>query len=95
MVFASQKAQEDASKKDLGLQTVIGTIEPCSQDAQKVALKVEESGIEYSILSKGAGADLIDHVSEHMELSGFITEICDEDGDKIYTIQVRSYTHKD
>ncbi len=80
--------------KDLGLQTIIGTIEPCSHDMQKVALIEKDSEKEFCILPKGAGADLVDYVSENMELQGVVTEFS-EDEEERYTIQVRSYKQKE
>ncbi len=95
MFFALQEGQEEFFKKDLGLQTIIGIIEPCSHDQQKVALVEEGSLKEYCILPKGAGADLTDCISEHMELSGFITEFYNNEEDVYFTIQVRSYKHNE
>ncbi len=89
-------AQSDllSKKVDLGLKKISGIIQPCSRNSQRVCLEENESEKEYSIIPKGAGADLVDFVSENMTLLGVITEIT-EDDEVYYTIQVRSYTNED
>ncbi len=92
----SSIAQTDmlSKKTDLGLKEVTGTIQPCSRNQQRVCLVENEDEKEYCIIPKGAGADLVDFVSENMTLRGVVNEF-NEDDETYYTIQVRSYKHED
>ncbi len=87
-------SEKSSTKRELGLRTVQGIIQPYSQDSQKVALLEHNTEKEFCILLKGAGVDLVDYVSEEMELIGIVTEI-EEDEELKYTIQVRSYVNNE
>ncbi len=87
--------ENTSQKTDLGLQTVLGTIQPCSHNNQRVALFENDTDKEFCILPKGAGADLIDCVSEYMQIKGIVTKISSPDEDAQYTILVRSYNAQD
>lgn len=76
------------------LMTLKGSIVPLSQKASKckVALRCyneNDEEIEYPILSKGAGIDLIDMVSNFVSANCLLQECTDEDCTKVH---IRSYT---
>lgn len=60
---------------------------PPSLDARQARVFILKDDEEYRILSKGAGVDLIDHISEPVEATGQVEK--EEDG--IYYMTVRSY----
>ncbi len=80
--------------KDLGLHTIKGTIEPCSFHQQRVSLIEFDSEKEFCILPKGAGVDLVDLVSESMEIVGMVSETTEEEETRLF-IQVRAYQAED
>ncbi len=89
---ALTKAQETLSENDLGILSIQGEISPCSK-TQGVSL-IDKDGLEYCILQKGAGVDLLDSVSLFMSLTGKVVEIQNEE-ERYFTILVRSYKELD
>ncbi len=76
--------------RNLGLQTIHGTVEPCTFHSQRVSLVEHDTNKEYCVLPKGAGVDLIDLVSENIELVGVVSELLEDDEARLF-IQVRGY----
>lgn len=72
--------------KSEGMKTIRGDVLPLAgrKDCRVI---VVDGDVEYFISPRGAGADLVDHFSEQVELEGSVTT--DEDG--VQWVQVRRY----
>jgi NMD protein affecting ribosome stability and mRNA decay len=92
----------NAVMKTEELQTIRGYVQalpktPGHDDAARVAL-VTEDGVEYHILHKNAGMDLVDFISADVEVQGVVSELADvknaadgADEDAGLLLTVRSY----
>lgn len=69
-----------------GLKTIRGDVLPLAGNKNCRAVMVVDE-VEYHVVPRGAGTDLVDHFSEQVEAEGMLSE--DEDG--IHWIQVRSF----
>ena len=58
-----------------------------SADETKARVAVEEDGITYHVIRRGAGADLDEHLSALVQVTGIVHQ--DEDGN--WLINVRAY----
>lgn len=73
-------------KAETGVIKIIGDVTPYSGASDsRVSILSEDK--EYRIAPRGAGIDLIDHMSASVEVEGIVSE--DQDG--VYCIHVRSY----
>jgi hypothetical protein len=60
---------------------------PRSADESKARVAVEEDGIAYHVIRRGAGVDLDDHLSALVQVTGIVQQGEDDD----WMINVRSY----
>ena len=60
---------------------------PLSADETKARIAVEEGGIAYHVIRRGAGVDLDDHLSALVQVTGIVQQ----DEDENWTINVRAY----
>ena len=59
------------------------------EESAKVALQ-DKNGLEYHILPKGMGIDMVEHINAKAEITGIVQQ-----KDDILYLQVRSYTVDD
>ena len=60
---------------------------PVSADETQARVAVEEDGIAYHVIRRGAGVDLDDHLSALVQVTGIVQQ--DDDGNQL--ISVRAY----
>jgi hypothetical protein len=60
---------------------------PVHADETQARVAVEENGIAYHVIRRGAGVDLDDHLSALVQVTGIVQQ--DEDGNRL--INVRAY----
>jgi len=60
---------------------------PLSADEAKARVAVEEGGIAYHVIRRGAGVDLDDHLSALVQITGIVHQ----DADENWLINVRAY----
>ena len=72
--------------KEEAVRTLRGDVAPLVGGGQGRVVIVDND-VEYRVEPKGAGADLADHLSESVEVTGVVTQ--DEDG--VNRIRVRTY----
>jgi hypothetical protein len=60
---------------------------PVSADETKAGVAVEENGIMYHVIRRGAGVDLDDHLSALVQVTGLVQQ----DEDENWLINVRAY----
>lgn len=77
-------------KAEAGMKTVRGDVAPFI-GAGEGRVAIVTGDCEYLVIPRGAGADLIEHLSCQVEAIGTVSE--DEDG--VQRIMVRSYTVTD
>ncbi|MCL2123243.1 MAG: hypothetical protein FWH34_04050 [Desulfovibrionaceae bacterium] len=59
---------------------------PVSADETKARVAVEEDGIAYHVIRRGAGVDLDDHLSALVQVTGIVHQ--DEDENRLINIRV-------
>lgn len=62
------------------------TAVPHTVDARQARVAVVQDDVEYRVLPRGAGGDLADQVSVHIEASGLLEEV-----DGVFYLTVRGY----
>ena len=60
---------------------------PVSSDETRARVAVEEDGIAYHVIRRGAGVDLDDHLSALVQVTGIVQQ----DADENWLINVRAY----
>jgi len=60
---------------------------PLSADETKARVAVEENGIAYHVIRRGAGVDIDDHLSALVQVTGIVHQ----DADGNWLINVRAY----
>ena len=60
---------------------------PVNADETKARVAVEEDGIAYHVVRRGAGVDLDDHLSTLVQVTGIVHQ----DADENWLINVRAY----
>lgn len=73
-------------KAENGIVKIIGDVTPYSGTGDS-KVSILDGDQEYRVAPRGAGVDLIDHISGSVEVEGIVKE--DQDGE--LSIQVRSY----
>lgn len=75
-------------KAGSGIIKIIGDVAPYSGTGES-RVSIIDGEKEYRVAPRGAGIDLIDHISASVEVEGIVAE--DEDNDGELYIQVRAY----